>query len=571
MERHAGHPAVGIGFCTDIGKRQENQDFGAAMSGPAGHLARHGVVAAVADGVGGHKGGRVAAEAAVHALLDGYLGAPRTLGIQQACARAVEAVNRWISTQGRIDPDLEGMACTLTALVLKERRIHLIHIGDSRLYRLRDGRLLQLTTDHTHSHPDMRHVLHRAVGMEETVRIDYAAHPAAVHDRYLLCTDGIHGPLHDRQIGDILTRGAGPDETARLLVETALDRGGSDNATALVLDVLALPAASHEELESAGAALPVLPLPEPGDMVDGFLLGEPLADARYSRLFMATDPAEGSTLVLKFPKPVVGDETELRAAFVREGWIGAQLHSPGLGEVIELSPERQRRLYVVMPYYAGETLEQRLRRTPRMSLREGIGIGIRLARAVAVLHRAGVIHRDIKPDNIILTEQGARLLDFGIARLIHREEQDTGGEIPGTASYMAPEMYEGERGSERTDIFALGVTLYRMFSGGAYPYGEIEPFSRPQFGTPVPLLRHRPDLPAWLDAALARAIAVNPQDRFVDAVELAVTLDNASSRSAPPPKRHRSLYERDPLAFWQFLCFVLAASLLILAAQTVGP
>jgi serine/threonine protein kinase len=123
---------------------------------------------------------------------------------------------------------------------------------------------------------------------------------------------------------------------------------------------------------------------------------------------------------------------------------------------------------------------------------------------------------------------------------------------------MAPELFSGARGDERSEVFALGVTLYRMFSGGAYPYGEIEPFSKPRFSRYQSLVRHRPDLPAWLDALIGRAVAVSPADRFDDAMELGFALENHLARGGSPTRlRKRSLYERNPLLFWQTVSLLL--------------
>jgi len=178
------------------------------------------------------------------------------------------------------------------------------------------------------------------------------------------------------------------------------------------------------------------------------------------------------------------------------------------------------------------------------------------------LHRAGIVHRDIKPENVILEPGGGlKLIDLGVAYLPHMAEFAT-ADIPGTASYMAPEQFAGSVGSERSDLFALGVTLYRLFTGGAYPYGEIEAFSNPRFGRPQPLARHRPDLPPWLDVLLARAVAVDPADRIEDALELAFELEQGQSRARPAVPRRRSLYERKPVRVWQAVAALLLAALL---------
>lgn len=562
----AGQLDISSGFFSARGRRPRNEDFGGAWLGTPGQRARFGAIAALADGVGGAKGGRIAAEIAVRSFIDGYLGLPETLGVRRAAARAVEAANRWIFALGRADPALDGMATTLTALILRGRQAHVIHVGDTRLYRLRDGQIARLTSDHTSDRPDLAHILMRAVGSEEGIRADYTVEPTRTDDRFLICTDGVHGSLRDRQILELLAGRGAPDEAARSLVEAALAAGSQDNATALILDIVALPATEHAELEDALAALPILDPPRTGETVDGYVLGDMLSDGKYTRLFKAADRTDGRELVLKFPKPEAAREPTFRLAFLREIWIPSRVRSPWIGESIEPAPGRRTRLYSVMPFYAGETLERRLRRGPRLSAAEGLPIAIKLAKAVATLHRAGIVHRDIKPDNVILSaDGGVRLIDLGVAHLPHLADFPT-AETPGTPSYMAPELFDGRASDERSDLFSLGVTIYRMFAGGAYPYGEIEPFSRPRFGRPVPLARLRPDLPVWLDPVLAKAIAPLPGDRIADAVELVFELENGQSRGAGAALRPRPLYARNPLLFWQAATLILAALLLAVLA-----
>ena len=307
------------------------------------------------------------------------------------------------------------------------------------------------------------------------------------------------------------------------------------------------------------AALPIAPPPKAGDSVDGFRLDRLISDGRYTRLFLAEDLVDGRDVVLKFPKPALLSENGARLSFLRESLIGSRIDDRNVGGAIALSPERQTRLYIAMPYLPGETLEQRLTRAP-LGIAQGVAIAAGIARGVAALHRRDIIHRDIKPDNVILSETGSpRLIDLGVARLPKVEEfaQD---EIPGTPSYMAPELYDGERGSEGSDQFALGVTLYRLFTG-RYPYGEIEAFSRPRFGQPVPPSRHRPDMPGWLEAAILRAVAVDPAQRFSDVLELVHALESGGARAIPRPET-RPLIERNPALFWQLVSIVLAIALI---------
>ena len=558
-----------IGWCSETGRRPDNQDFVAAIAGTATQRARFGLVAAIADGVGGHKGGRVASETAVRGFIDAYLGQSETVGVRRATARAVEAVNGWIHQQGLTDPANAGMATTLTAVVLRHRTLHVLHVGDSRLLRVRDGQLAQLTTDHVMDGPEQRHLLRRAVGLEDAVRAEALAEPLQEGDRLVLLTDGVHGALRPAAILRLLQQEPAPDRAAASLVRAALGGGSEDNATALVLDVLTLPEASQQELAAEAEALPLRPPPRPGDTVDSYLIERLLAEGRYTALFVVTDQlaVPPATLVLKFPKPTVAEDETYRAAFMREGWVAARVRSPWLGGVIEQAPGRRTSLYTAMPLYEGGTLEARLLEGPAMRLREGVRIGAGLAKGVAALHRAGIVHRDIKPENVMLGTDGQpRLIDFGVVRLPGLEDEAAlrpDSSTPGTPSYMAPELLAGDPGSVQSDVFALGVTLYRMFTG-TYPYGEIEPFQRPVWRAPAPLQQRRPDLPGWLDLVLARAVAVDPKDRPGDAMELALELDGAIARPAPPTRR-APLLSRNPVRFWQACCLVLLVLLALSA------
>ena len=369
------------------------------------------------------------------------------------------------------------MATTCSALILRGRLAHVVHVGDTRIYRLRGNELECLTTDHTPAKAGLPNVLTRALGAEEIVRLDYGVEPILVHDRFLLCSDGVHGALSEAQLTALLAQRATPEATARKLVDAALETTQGDNATAVIVDVLGLVAPDRADLEQMIAGRPILPAPSPGAIVDGFELDRVLSDGRYSRVFKAVDRATGVDVVLKFPKEAVAAETIYRQAFVREAWVASRVRSPWIGEVLDPGPERQSCLYTVMPHYAGDTLEQRLYRSPPIGFADGVAIAVKLARAAATLHRAGIVHRDIKPDNVILERNGGlRLVDLGVARLPELEDFPA-SHAPGTPSYMAPELFAGGTGDERSDQFALGVTIYRLFSGGAYPYGEIEPFS----------------------------------------------------------------------------------------------
>ena len=552
-----------VGFSSKTGQREANEDFAGALMGAELPEPRQEVVAAIADGIGGAKGGRIAAETAVRGFLDGFCDLPETMEVQRAGARIVSALNGWINSLGRQDPKLAGMGCTFTALVLRGRVAHLLHVGDTRAYRLSGERMICLTTDHVrHQEGTGRsNTLTRALGVEAEVRLDYATQPVGLHDRFLLCSDGVHGFLTDQRIADILRQRSAPADAAGALVAAALRSDSTDNCTALVLDVVALPTAGSADISAAIRQLPVIAVPLRGETIDGFVLKALISDGRYTRLFAAEDEIEGGNVALKFPKPQIASVEAYRLAFLREAWVGARVRNPWVGRVIELPPGRQTSLYTVMPLYQGELLEVRLSRAPALGLEEGRSITVTLARAVAALHRAGIIHRDIKPDNLILEAGGSlKLIDLGVVRVPGLEEFPPEN-IPGTAAYMAPEMFAGEPGNEATDIYALGITMFRAFTG-KYPYGNVDATSPPRRTRPKDLSALRPDLPAWLEAALARAIAADPAQRFDDMIEFALVMEAGPSRAPAEIRRPRTLYERAPVQFWQGVAALLALALL---------
>jgi serine/threonine protein phosphatase PrpC len=561
-ERTSGVKAS-AGFASETGPRERNEDFAGAVFGSELPQPRRDVVAAIADGIGGSKGGRVAAEMAVRGFLDGFCDLPETMEVRRAGAKILNSLNGWIYAQGHRDGKLAGMGCTFTALVLRGRVAHVLHVGDTRVYRLRGDRLTCLTSDHVREgSSDRSNVLTRALGIETEVPLDYTAQPLARHDRFLLCSDGVHAFLPAEAIAEILRVRSASDDSAGAVVAAALQSGSTDNCTALVVDVVDLPTAASADIGAAIMRLPLIPVPIDGETIDGFVLKVLVSDGRYTRLFGAVDEVEGGEVVLKFPKPQVATEATYHAAFVREAWVGARVHSPWLGRTIELPPGRQTCLYTVMPLYPGELLETRIARRPAMGLEEGRNIAIKLARAASALHSAGIIHRDIKPDNVILESEGSlKLIDLGVVRVPGMEDFPP-ADIPGTPGYMAPEMFSGEPGNEATDIYALGVTMFRAFTG-EFPYGNTDATSQPRRNRPTALSSLRPDLPAWLQGVLGRAIAIDPAERFHDMTEFASEMEMGPARAPYTVRRPQTFYERSPVLFWQGVSVLLALALLL--------
>lgn len=560
--RSEGELVVATGFASLTGPRADNQDFGGVYLGTALERARHGILAAVADGVSGGKAGRAAAELAVRALVEGFYAMPDTTGPARAMQTPLSAYNRWLHVQGR-GATMTDSAATFTAFALRGRRAHLVHVGDSRAWRFSGGsgqaRLTCLTTDHVRPEPDLRHVLIRALGIESELRLDHSDIELAEHDRLLLTSDGVHGALSAVKIAMIMGENASAEATAQRLVEAAIDAGGRDNATALVLDIVRLPAPDHDGILAEISALPFVATPRLGESIDGFRIDRVMSEGRHAVLLVATDGENGGLVVLKFPRREVLSERALRLAFAREMLLAQRISSPFVLAAQPVRPDRQTALYGVQPLLEGETMAQRMERG-LPALKVGLDAAIKLTRGAAALHRIDVVHRDIKPDNVMLTASGGlKLIDLGVARL-PRVEDFRVDEIPGTPGFMAPEQFEGNAGDALTDQFALGVTLYRWFTG-KWPYGEQEAFQRPRFGRALAPSRHRPEIPSWLDAAILTAIEPDREARFGDVIELLRALEGGGSLELGP-RRQLPLIERNPVRFWQTISALLYAGLI---------
>jgi len=509
---------------------RERAGFHAFYCGEDFGRPRRGSLAVVAIGLSDPD----AAALAAHELAEGYFGARETLSPLRAAAQALSAINQWLYDQGRQTG--ASMAVSLLAILFAGSRIGVIQVGDGTAVRWRDGDEVPLALPQVLPGSGFSG---RAVGADQELPLDTDSDEAAPGDRYLLLTHGADWGAVDQ-----------PQTIAAEDLAKRLAAGGSH---AIVIDVLSVPAASRDEVAELYAALPLRPPPQPGEAWDGFVIGRKLYQGRYTVLHLALDRFEHREVVLKLPLPGIVADQVFRAGFMRESWIGSRINSPYVARYIALAPGRQTALYLAMPFYQGQTLEERLAAPPAVNLLEGLEIARKLCHAITDLGRLQVVHRDIKPENILLVGNGdLRLLDLGIAYLPGIDTAAQSG-LGGTTRYMAPELFKAGASNEQTEIFSLAITLYRMWSGGRFPFGQREVY---------PLARLRPDLPAWLGHCLARALAVDPSKRFDTAANFAAALDAQLMLGEFPPPPARSLR----LLHWQIAVVVLALVNLVLLA-----
>ena len=513
-------------------------------------LSTKGALIAVADGVSGNAGGGEASEMTVRTISSDYYATPDTWQPPTALDKVITAANRWLISQANANRDLAGMATTLSLLILRGQRYYSAHVGDTRIYLLRDGTLKQLTTDHVWDRPDMRHVLKRAVGLDAHLAIDFAEGALQVGDMFALMSDGVWEALGEKTIHEGLSKFDSAQMVAEYLTKTALNQQSADNTTAVIIKITELGADSLSERIADGKHLALPPKLSVGELIDDFEVLEILHESRASLLYKVRQRETKQLFVLKTLQPLLANDLESCNGLLNEEWLGKRVVSQYVPQVLPLSLEKRSKLYFVMSWHEGATLQQRLDSGHYFTVAGTAKIGIDLLRGIGALHRLSIIHRDIKPANVHqASDQRLRILDLGVA--LNSTDITEVIQNPGTPSFMAPELFEGQSANAQTDIYAAGVTLYHLLTR-KYPYGEIEPFQHPKFGEPTPLTRYRPDIPYWLENIVLKAVARDAKLRFETAEEMLHALEVGELKPILAPAR-TPLIARARLVKWQWI------------------
>ena len=546
---------LSVAQASAIGPRAENQDALRLVT-PAPELAASkGYLCAIADGVSQCADGGLAARSTLQALALDYYATPQTWGVAQALERLLLAQNRWLQANGGGQP----LLTTLSALVFRGQRFTLAHVGDCRVYRWFDGELQRITQEHVWEQPGMQHVLKRALGLDQHLVVDFLDGELRQGECFLLLSDGVWATLADHSIRAILREQADLDVAVNTLVNAAHLAGSQDNASALLVRIDRLGAATLGDALVQLQQWPLPPLLKAGQSFEGWQVECLRAHSRQSLLYRVRD-AQQQPWLLKTLPPDHDDDHDAAQALLAEEWFLRRMAGRAFPEV-HPGGGRQH-LYYVMREYSGQTLAQLFQRQGPLPLAQWQSIAERLLRAVGMLHRRQILHRDIKPENLLLGDDGElRVLDFGLAYCPGLSE-DRAHLLPGTPSFIAPEAFSGERPTPQQDLYSAGVSLYYLLTGH-YPYGEIEAFQRPRFNTPVNASRYRPDLPDWLQQSLERSVAAQADQRYETAEQWLLVLEQADRRELS--LRPRPLLEREPLKVWQTLALVsLLINLLLL-------
>lgn len=550
---------INSGHYSIAGVKAQNEDSCGVVVPKEPLLTTKGIAVVVADGMSASDDGKQASEGCVKGFLTDYFSTPETWSVKSSGQKILSALNRWLHGQGqRKYQSHQGMVTTLSALVFKSNTAYIFHVGDTRIYRLRNKDLEQLTNDHRFTVSKEKSYLSRALGIDLRVDIDYKTIPVEIGDIFIQLTDGVYEFIQQQKIKELILEHKDNLETAAThIVETAVNNKSDDNLTCQIVEVTHLPNENESEFYEKLTELPFPPPLEPGLILDGYKVIRHLFSNKRTEVYLVQDTKSEKNLVLKAPSVNYQDDPEYINQFLHEEWAGRRITNPHVLKVLEIKRKRTA-LYYITEYIEGCSLRQYLDDNPRPSLNQVRSFIEQIARGLRAFHRLEMIHQDLKPENILIDEnETLKIIDFGSTKIAGIEEIYLPIEVNnilGTINYTAPEYHIGTPGSNRSDIFSLGVIAYEMLTG-RLPYGKEMNARNIKRVNYISLKRFNPEIPIWVDKAIEKAVLINPDNRFSILSEFTSALNNPDSSLIN--NDYVPLIKRNPIRTWQTISFIL--------------
>jgi serine/threonine protein kinase len=558
---------VSVGQYSTQGVKADNQDtVGFFIPSNLALLDTKGVACAIADGLSSSNEAKQASQACVTGFMNDYFSTPDSWSVKQSGSKVLSAINTWLHGQSQqFQQAGRGMASTFSAVVVKSTTAHIFHVGDSRIYLLRDGEFEPLTTDHRIRIDENKEYLGRAFGVDYCLDIDYKTLAVQENDYFLLTTDGVHDVLSDKVLKQLLLESLDDlsDATQRIGNE-ALNAGSKDNISCQLMRIHQLPTQEPDEVFAQLTVLPFPPELYEGVILDGYRISRELHASSTSQLYLAVDTETGEKVVIKTPSINFEDDPAYLERFHLEEWVGRRINNAHVVRTVE--QKRQRRfLYYVMEYVDGKTLQQWLDDVGTLDLKTVRDLVPQLVSALRAFHRLDMLHQDLKPGNIMISRDGVlKIIDFGSTKIAGIADISTPverNELLGTRHYTAPEYLLGRAGQPQSDQFSLACIVYEMLTGHL-PYGEKlqkvhsrQDLHRIEYQSIALFIK---DIPSWVDKTLQRALQLYPEKRYQALSEFSTDLIKPNPAYLSDEKL--PLMYRYPVTFWRICSFILLIS-----------
>jgi serine/threonine protein phosphatase PrpC len=495
-------------------------------------------VAVLCDGVGSAKEGRSASQRVVEYLLNAFELKPEAWDIPQSLQQFISSINHILYTEAKLEYGKPELLTTLSIAVIEGNRLYGANVGDSRIYLLREKELFQLSIDHVLNEKNRNHILTKAIGLSEKVEPYYFENNLKEDDYLMLCSDGLYTEMSDIEIIENIPLFA---NGIIKYVNKKVFENLRDDTSSIVLKFL-----EEDEIAKRASQDLIIPLNlKEGDKIDGFILKKSLS--QNGRTWLSAK--NGLNFVMKFPTIKALESKDELNLFVREAWNAKRVDFQYFPKAI--IPDDRTNRYYIIEALDGENLENFIS-INSVDINEAIQILMVLLASSQYLLKHNLVHGDIKPENIVRTRKGEfKIVDYGsIVELFSINNR------AGTPSYLAPERFSGSPISEQSEIFSIGVTIYRLLTK-KYPYGDIEPFQTPTFNSiPKAVSYLNRNVPEWLNSVILRMIHKDGSVRYKNFSEIIFDLEH-SDKVKPVYSKNSPLLERDPLKFYKIAFWIM--------------
>ena len=559
---------------SDKGRKEINQDFHGIFTPTEPLLSSKGIAIALADGISSSDVSQIASKSAVTGFLEDYYCTSESWSVKKSVQRVLLSTNSWLhaqtrQSQYRFESKDRGYVCTFSAMVIKSNTAHLFHIGDSRIYRLLDNTLEQLTEDHRLWVSQEKSYLSRALGMNEHVEIDYQSLAIENGDIFVLATDDIYEYCHEKFITQTINLHENNlDKASQVILDDAYQQGSTDNLSIQIVKIENLPQQDAGELYQQLTTLPFPPTLEARALFDGYKIIREVYASSRSHVYLAMDTETKTQVIIKTPSVDLRNNVAYLERFLMEEWIARRINNAHVLKPC-LQTRQRHYLYIVTEFIEGQTLAQWMIDNPKPDIESVRSIIEQIATGLQAFHRQEMLHQDLRPNNIMIDHTGTvKIIDFGstqVAGLMDISSPLERHDILGTTQYTAPEYFVGEEGTRRSDLFSLGVIAYHMLSA-KLPYGievakaRTKAAQRKLSYTPIPDDERK--IPAWIDETLKKSVHPDPYKRYSEITEFIYDLRHPNkaflNKNRPP------LIEQNPVLFWQSVSIILVVIIIYL-------